>query len=265
MFQNPVFIYGIVALIVVVVLVLIVGVIPRNRKKHFENRFTIELENQGNVDAHYLLRLDNLQHIISYSFRNEDGQVLDCVEWSVTEEPAMAGGRVGASGSSSFEKADTAASLVGQFGPSAVSKPIANVKNDVFAATSFGQQIAYYLSKIGIKVNVPTASLSGSSDSINSADVVETAPAVETWWRTEGIAPGKKQAVTLNMHRKFSGNTSWNVRVISRAAEDPESQDEIAKEAYPRPGFWAAPVWPELLVAVLGIAAVSACLLVFII
>ena len=243
--QNPVIVYSVIAIIVVLAVVLLVAVIPANRRKRSENRFTVEIENLGNVVSSYLLRLEDPGQTLVYSFENQEGSPLITREIAGLPGPDEGGYRMSSSESSFQENAQSANSTIAQFGPSEVSRPIAEVNNEIFAAKTAWGQIGYYLSKVGISIGGSPVSKAGS----------ETL--TERWWETERINPGEKHLITLSARRKRAGSGDWPLKVISRSDEEKTAPAEASDEMLQIPaGFWTTPALPEALVIGLGIVMV---------
>ena len=151
--NNPFFWIGFVIILVLVGLGLAYAIYQR--RKRLENRFTVAIENGGNVVSRYLLRLENgPERSLVYTFADKGKRLpverIAGLPGSSQSAAPGTGNVAGAAG-----QVQSASYTVSQYGPSAVSNPIVEVNSTINEGQRELGTIQYYLSKLGITGGSP--------------------------------------------------------------------------------------------------------------
>jgi hypothetical protein len=235
MFWNSSFFWVSFAVILVFTVICLVTAVL-TRRKRLESKFTVEIENQGNVPSQFLLRLESGEDPEFQFARN--GRRLPVEEIDGLPGPVKIG-QVSSSGGWA-DQAQSASYNVTQYAPTAVSRPLVEANNAIYQGQAAVGQFEYWMRKLG---------LSGNNQP--SADVPDPTPD-DRWAVTDEIQPGKVLPVELTVRKKIIGDgRDWAFEVISRAREDEKApalvQVGVGKIT---PGFWTRPVLPEVLIIV---------------
>ena len=245
--------YGLAIILVLTFISLAVAIYLR--KKRLENRFTVVIENGGNVPSQYLLRLDNPNRSFECQF-SQNGrrlavEVLPGLPGTSPSAPKSSTGLQGLAG-----QAQSAGFTVTEYAPSEVSAPILGLNEDIAEGQRGLGTIQYYLRKLGI---------SGNSSQSSSSPANEPQDLGDEWAVTDEIQAGNSLKIELMVVKKRApGMQQWAFQVVSRSKRDDKAPAVIQEgTGMVRGTFWASPVWPVVMIVgiavllVIGIAVLT--------
>jgi hypothetical protein len=237
---NTYFWIGAVIILILIALGIIFAIYQRRQR--LENKFTLALENCGNVPSRYLLRVENEDRSLVYSF-SEAGRRLP-VERMEGLPGSAQGAAQPAGGGRAVDQVQSAGYTVTQYGPSEVSRPIVEANSAIAEGERELGVIGYYLSKLGITTGSP-----------RQPSAQAAAPQGTEWALTEEVQPGTTHPVELTLRKKgLAVSQNWSFWLVTRTREN-EKAPEVTQEGagVMRIDFWTRPWVPELIIIGIGV------------